>query len=51
MNQTELYCMNLVCSIRCQNWVKFCKVLNQVFHFAKELRCSAICVSGCVNCV
>ncbi len=53
MVQTESRCMNHVCSISCQNGVLlyYCEVLNEVFHFAKELRCSAMCVCGCVNCV
>ncbi len=53
MVQTESYCMNHVCAIWCQNWVllNYCKVLNEVLRFAKDLRCSVTCVCGCVNCV
>ncbi len=42
-----------VCAVRYQNWVllNYCKVLNDVFPFAKDLRCSDSYVCGCVNCV
>ena len=35
----------------CHNWVFIndCIVLNEVFHFAKDRRCSATCLSGGVN--